>query len=82
MTGFRHVADTEIATLARLRVVRAAFEAPDGSLFERDVVRNHEVVAMVPLFADGTVRALPFDIDVNRMKAYLTPSGGEAIAGP
>lgn len=55
MTGFRHIADSEIATLARLRVVRAEFEAPDGSRFQRDVVRNQEVVAMVPLFTDGTV---------------------------
>lgn len=53
MTGFRHLGDREVAQLARLRIVTATFEAPDGSTFERDVVRNQEVVAMVPVQADG-----------------------------
>lgn len=53
MTGFRHLGDTEVAHLARLRLVRGSFEAPDGTRFERDVVRNQQVVAMVPLLADG-----------------------------
>lgn len=55
MTGFRHLRDREVAQLARLRVVRAAFEAPDGTTFERDVIRNQAVVAMVPVEADGRV---------------------------
>lgn len=50
---FHHLGDTDIAHLARLRVVRGRFRAPDGSEFERDIVRNQEVVAMVPLLADG-----------------------------
>ena len=41
-----------MAQLDRLRVVRGRFEAPDGSTFERDVVRNQEVVAIVPVLAD------------------------------
>lgn len=53
MSGFRHLGDTEIAKLARLRVVRGSFEAPDGTRFERDIVRNQEVVAMVPVLSDG-----------------------------
>lgn len=53
MTGFRHLGDREVATLDRIRVVRGSFEAPDGSTFERDVVRNQQVVAMVPVSADG-----------------------------
>lgn len=53
MSGFRHLGDREVAQLDRLRVVRGTFEAPDGSTFERDVVRNQEVVAMVPLLDDG-----------------------------
>lgn len=51
--GFRHLGDTTVADLARLRVVRGRFEAPDGSTFERDIVRNQEVVAMVPVLDDG-----------------------------
>lgn len=53
VSGFRHLGDREVATLDRLRVVRGTFEAPDGSTFERDVVRNQEVVAMVPVLDDG-----------------------------
>ena len=55
MGGFRHLGDREVAALDRIRVVRGTFEAPDGSTFERDVVRNQAVVAMVPVLADGRV---------------------------
>ena len=53
MTGFRHVGDREVARLRRLSVVTGTFEAPDGSTFERDIVRNQAVVAMVPVQDDG-----------------------------
>lgn len=53
--GFRHVSDETIASLARCEVIRATFEAPDGTTFERDVIRNQEVVAVVPLTNDGKV---------------------------
>lgn len=54
MAGFRHLDDREVARLDRIRVVRGRFEAPDGSTFERDVVRNQEVVAIVPVLDDGS----------------------------
>jgi ADP-ribose pyrophosphatase len=80
--GFRHLHDTEIAALARLRVVRATFEAPDGSRFERDVVRNNEVVAMVPLADDGTVWLVrqyrgPIDREILEIPAGLCDVEGE-----
>lgn len=53
MAGFRHLGDREVATLARIRVYRSQFEAPDGTTFERDVVRNLAVVGIVPLLDDG-----------------------------
>ena len=53
MSGFRHLGDREVASLARIRVVTGTFEAPDGSTFERDIVRNQEVVAVVPVLDDG-----------------------------
>ena len=53
MHGFRHLADREVAQLARIRVYRSTFEAPDGSRFERDVVRNMAVVGVVPVLDDG-----------------------------
>lgn len=52
MGGFRHLGDREVATLDRIRVYRATFEAPDGSTFERDVVRNQSVVGIVPVLDD------------------------------
>ena len=54
VAGFRHLDDREVARLDRIRVVRGRFEAPDGSTFERDVVRNQAVVAMVPVLGDGS----------------------------
>ena len=53
MSGFAHLGDTDIARLGHLHVVRGSFEAPDGTRFERELVRNQEVVAMVPLLDDG-----------------------------
>ena len=53
MPGFRHLGDETIASLYRIDVVRARFEAPDGSTFEREIIRDKQVVAMVPLLADG-----------------------------
>lgn len=82
MTGFRHVDDHEIAELARLRVVRATFEAPDGSSFERDVIRNQAVVAIVPIHDDGTVTMVrqyrgPIDADLLEIPAGLCDVAGE-----
>lgn len=51
--GFRQVGEEELLRLHRVTVVRATFEAPDGARFERDVLRDRQVVAMVPLLADG-----------------------------
>ena len=56
MAGFRHLDDREVARLDRIRVVRGRFEAPDGSTFERDVVRNQAVVAVVPVLDDDGVQ--------------------------
>lgn len=83
MGDFRHVADVEVATLARCRVVRATFEAPDGERFERDVVRNQAVVAMVPILADGRVVLVrqyrgPVDRWMLEIPAGLCDVAGEA----
>ena len=82
MTGFRHLGDDEIASLARLRVVRGRFEAPDGSTFERDVTRHQSVVAMVPLRDDGTVVLVrqyrgPIDAEILEIPAGLCDVEGE-----
>lgn len=82
MVGFRHLGDTEVAQLARLRVVRGRFEAPDGSTFERDITRHQEVVAMVPLWPDGTVVLVrqyrgPIDAELLEIPAGLCDIEGE-----
>ena len=51
--GFRHLGDEPVVELARNRVVTGRFSAPDGTRFERDIVRTQQVVAMVPLSDDG-----------------------------
>jgi ADP-ribose pyrophosphatase len=38
-----------------ITVVAGTFVAPDGSIFERDIVRHPGAVAVVPLHDDGTV---------------------------
>jgi 8-oxo-dGTP pyrophosphatase MutT (NUDIX family) len=81
--GFRHLRDEPIATLARSRVVRAVFQAPDGSTFERDVVRTQRVVAMVPLSDDGASALLvrqyrgPIDAQLLEIPAGLCDVDGE-----
>jgi 8-oxo-dGDP phosphatase len=87
MSGFRHLGDREVAALDRLRVVRGSFEAPDGSTFERDVVRNQQVVAMVPLLDDGRTVILvrqyrgPIDRHILEIPAGLCDVAGEDPEG-
>lgn len=83
--GFRHLDDHEIADLARLRVVRSRFVGPDGAEFERDVVRNQQVVAMVPLLDDGETVLLvrqyrgPVDRSLLEIPAGLCDVEGEPV---
>lgn len=82
MTEFRHLGDEPIAELARLTVVRGSFEAPDGTRFQRDIVRNQEVVAMVPVHDDGTVTLVrqyrgPIDSHLLEIPAGLCDVDGE-----
>jgi 8-oxo-dGDP phosphatase len=58
MAGFRRLAETEVHRGHIWRVVVADFEAPDGTRFERDVVRSPGAVAVVPVTLDDTGRAM------------------------
>lgn len=84
MSGFRHLGDEDVAIMQRLRVVRGSFEAPDGSRFERDIVRNQQVVAMVPVQDDGRHVLLvrqyrgPIDALLLEIPAGLCDIDGEA----
>lgn len=82
MSGFRHLGDEEVVRLARLRVVRGRFAAPDGTEFQRDVTRHQPVVAMVPLLDDGTVVLVrqyrgPIDAEILEIPAGLCDVDGE-----
>ena len=83
MTGFAHIGDTEIANMERIRVVRGPFTAPDGSTFERDIVRNLAVLAVVPLVDNGRSAILvrqyrgPIDRDLLEIPAGLCDVEGE-----
>ena len=85
MSGFRHLGDREIASLDRIRVVRGSYEAPDGSTFERDVVRNQAVVAVVPVLDDGETVLLvrqyrgPIDRELVEIPAGLCDVDGEEL---
>lgn len=85
MTGFRHLGDTEVAALHSIRVVTGHFEAPDGTRFDRDVVRNLGAVAMVPVEDDGRHVLLvrqyrgPVDRDLLEIPAGLCDVAGEPL---
>jgi ADP-ribose pyrophosphatase len=55
VSGFRHVGDAEVHRGAIISLYRSEFVAPDGSRFERDVVRHPGAVSVVPVLDDGTV---------------------------
>ena len=51
--GFRHLSDRQVHQGHVWKVVVADFQAPDGSTFERDIVRSPGAVAAVPLVFDA-----------------------------
>lgn len=83
MPGFRHLGDREVASLARIKVYRSQFAAPDGTTFERDVVRNLAVVGIVPVLDDGRTVLLvsqyrgPIDRELLEIPAGLCDVPGE-----
>ena len=85
MTGFRKLGEREVYQGSRLRVVRAEFEAPDGSTFERDIVRHPAAVAVVPIIEEGTAAILlrqfraPFETNVLEIPAGLCDVEGEPL---
>lgn len=53
--GFRALGEHEVYDGHVIRLVQAAFEAPDGTTFEREVVRHPGSVSVVPVTAAGEV---------------------------
>lgn len=76
MPGFRQLGERELYSGFPARVLSATFEAPDGSSFERDVVRHIGAVGVVPLHDDGTVTLVrqyraPLDAELLEIPAGL-----------
>jgi len=55
VTGFRRVSERSVFDGWIIKVRVGTFEAPDGSTFERDVVRHPGAVAIAPIDADGNI---------------------------
>lgn len=55
MSGFRHTGDELLHEGFVISLYRSSFVAPDGTEFDRDVVRHPGAVSVVPLRDDGTV---------------------------
>lgn len=55
MSGFRHLDDDVLHEGFVIRLSRSRFAAPDGTEFERDVVRHPGAVSVVPLLDNGEV---------------------------
>ena len=51
---FRKLAEREVYRGPLISVASASFEAPDGSVFERDVVHHPGAVSVVPVVEEGT----------------------------
>jgi ADP-ribose pyrophosphatase len=85
LPAFRHVSEDELLALHRIRVVKATFEAPDGTTYERDVVRDLGYVAAVPLLDDGRTVMLvrqyrgPVDQELLEIPAGLRDAPGEEL---
>jgi 8-oxo-dGTP pyrophosphatase MutT (NUDIX family) len=53
--GFRHLSDEVLHRGHIITLCRSEFRAPDGTTFERDIVRHPGAVSVVPLLDDGDV---------------------------
>ena len=76
-SGFRHLADREVHQGYVWHVAVARFEAPDGSVFERDIVRSPGAVGVVPVMFDA--EGLP---SVVLVRQYRPPHDREIIEIP
>lgn len=81
--GFAHLGDRPVADGWRIRMVKATFRAPDGSTYERDVVRPPGAVAVVPVTDAGTVLLVrqyrgPVDEELLEIPAGTRDVPGEA----
>lgn len=88
MSGFRRLEETKVHQGYVWHVARAAFEAPDGERFERDIVRSPGAVGVVPLVfdAEGNPSVVlvsqyraPYEEAVIEIPAGMRDIPGEAV---
>lgn len=80
-SGFAHERDDVLHEGHVIRLVRSHHRAPDGSAFEREVVRHPGAVSVVPLHDDGTVtlvRQYRAALDIDLLEI---PAGKRDVAG-
>ncbi|NNC80750.1 MAG: NUDIX hydrolase [Acidimicrobiales bacterium] len=84
MSGFRSLGERTIHTGHIFRLVDAQFEAPNGSIFSRDVVRHPGAVAVVPVIDNHVVLVRQYrgalDATMLEIPAGLRDVEGEALA--
>jgi 8-oxo-dGTP pyrophosphatase MutT (NUDIX family) len=81
VSGFRHLDDTVLHAGHVISLSRSRFAAPDGTEFEREVVRHPGAVSVVPLLDDATVvlvRQYRAAIDAEVLEI---PAGKRDVAG-
>ncbi|HEX4868312.1 MAG TPA: NUDIX hydrolase [Acidimicrobiales bacterium] len=80
--AFVRLDDAEVHRASRFTVHRSRFRAPDGTEFERDIVRHPGAVGVVPLHEDGTVTLVrqyraALDVELLELPAGLRDVDGE-----
>jgi ADP-ribose pyrophosphatase len=71
--GFRILEVERVYEGSRIDVARASVEGPDGSVFEREIVRHPGAVAVVPVTSSGSVLLV---------RQFRTPVGGALLEIP
>ena len=83
MTEFRPLDERTVFTGYILRVAVASFVAPDGTIFERDIVRHPGAVAVVPIDGEEVVLVRQYraaiDAHLLEIPAGLRDIAGEAL---
>jgi ADP-ribose pyrophosphatase len=83
--AFRHLGEREVHEGRIWRVVVANFAAPDGTTFERDVVRSPGAVGVVPIIfdAEGSIAVVLLRIYRPALDAEVIeiPAGMRDVAG-
>lgn len=79
--GFRHTGERVAFTGWAFTATQATFVAPDGEVFERDIVRHPGAVAVVPITDDGAVLLVRQWRPTVRRWLLEIPAGTRDVAG-